>query len=406
MKKNSMKGPMRGWPKGLVIASAALAVAAARAGDVHAAKAAAATRYVVADLPSLGGTNSKANSIDNRGWASGYSNVAGNQRRHATLWREGAATDLGTLGGPNSNIAWPVKNNSGRLSGISQTSTPDPLGENWSCSAFFPGATATGFTCLGFLWEDGVMEALPTLGGNNGFATGTNNRGQTAGWAENTVHDPTCVAPQVLQFKAVVWGPGQNQVSQLPLISGDTSGAATAINDRGQVVGISGRCDQAVGRFTAIHAVLWEKGGVADIGNLGRFSWNTPMALNEGGDIAGFAPVDDSDPDNPQLHAFVKLKGSAIEDIGALSGDLFSEALGINGRRQVVGISCANADGSGTCRAFLWQDGSMTDLNTLAAPGYANLLTVAQDINDAGVITGRALTPANQRPAFIAMPNP
>lgn len=130
------------------------------------------------------------------------------------------------------------------------------------------------------------------------------------------------------------------------------------------------------------------------------------MALNEGGDIAGFAPVDDTDPDNPQLHAFVKLKGSAIQDIGTLSGDLFSEALGINRFRQVVGISCANADGSGTCRAFLWQEGTMTDLNTLVVPGYPNLLTVAQDINDAGVITGRALTPTGQRPAYIATPLP
>ena len=44
---------------------------------------------------------------------------------------------------------------------------------------------------------------------------------------------------------------------------------ATAINDRGQVVGISGTCDQAVGRFTAAHAVIWEEGGVRDIGDLG-----------------------------------------------------------------------------------------------------------------------------------------
>ena len=42
-----------------------------------------------------------------------------------------------------------------------------------------------------------------------------------------------------------------------------------AINDRGQAVGISGICDQAIGRYTAKHAVIWQKGGVTDIGNLG-----------------------------------------------------------------------------------------------------------------------------------------
>ena len=37
------------------------------------------------------------------------------------------------------------------------------------------------------------MRALPTLGGNNGFAAGDNNLGQIAGWAETTTHDPTCI---------------------------------------------------------------------------------------------------------------------------------------------------------------------------------------------------------------------
>ena len=60
-----------------------------------------------------------------------------------------------------------------------------------------------------------------------------------------------------------------DQIQDLPLFPGDTSGAATAINDNGQIVGISGICDQAVGRHTAKHAVLWENGSVIDLGNLG-----------------------------------------------------------------------------------------------------------------------------------------
>ena len=361
--------------------------------------------YAVRNLPSLGGTVSRGNSINDRGWVAGYSNLAGDQSRHATLWLNGSPIDLRTLGGPNSSVAWPVKNNVGRLAGITQTGTPDPLGENWSCSAFFPPATATGKICLGFVWESGVMRPLPTLGGNNGFATGSNDRGQTVGWAENTVHDPTCTPPQVLQFRAVIWGPRGDQIQALPVVPGDTSSAATAINDRGQVVGISGRCDQAVGRFTAVHAVLWDDGRVSDIGNLGRLSWNTPMAINQQGDIVGFAPISDSDPDNPQLQAFLWSRHHGIQNLGALQGDLFSEALGINERRQVVGVSCQNADGGGICRAFLWDDGGMTDLNSLVAPGYSALLTTAQDINDSGVITGRALDPkTNERPAFVATP--
>jgi probable HAF family extracellular repeat protein len=373
-------------------------------GAVLLAGAAHGVQYRVTNLPSLGGTVSRGNSVNDLGWVAGYSNLAGNQSRHAALWLGGSLLDLGTLGGPNSSVTWPVKNVWGLIAGIAQTAAPDPLGEAWSCAAFFPGATGTGHTCLGFVWEGGVMRALPTLGGNNGFATGANDLGQVAGWAENTVHDPTCVPPQVLQFRAVVWGPGRNQIRELPPLPGDTSGAATALNDRGQVVGISGTCDQAVGRYTAAHAVLWENGNIKDIGNLGGSSWNTPMAINERGDVVGFASQPGDDPDNPNLRAFLWTRAGGIQNLGTLPGDVYSEAHGINEWRQVVGISC---DAAGACRAFLWQNGVMIDLNTLAAPGYGGVLTTAQDIDDFGVITGRAFDPTTgTSPAFRATPAP
>jgi probable HAF family extracellular repeat protein len=359
--------------------------------------------YTVTNLPSLGGTLSRGNSLNNAGAVAGYSNLAGNQRRHAAVWSGGAPADLGTLGGPNSSVAWPVKNNGGMVAGISQTATPDPLGEAWSCAAFFPAATATGFTCLGFVYQDGVMTALPTLGGNNGFAAGGNNRGQITGWAETTVHDPSCVPPQVLQFRPVVWGPAAGQVTELPLLPGDSSGSATGINDRGQAIGISGLCDQAVGRFTARHAVLWEDGAVIDIGNLGGSSWHTPMAINERGDVVGFSDLPGDDPNDSNAHAFLWTRAAGIVDLGTLPGDVYSEAHGINERRQVVGTSC---NAGGACRAFVWEDGVMFDLNALVVPGYGSVLTTAQDINDSGQITGRATDPATgQRPTFLAIPN-
>src|SRR5437867_3743370 len=255
------------------------------------AQKAAAQQYQVTYLDSIGGNRSRGNSINNREWIAGFSFVTGNARRHATLWREGSVIDLGTLGQAdrNSNVAWPVKNNRGFIAGISQTDTPEPNGESWSCAAFFGGQS--GFICLGFRWQNGVMtRLLPLAGGNNSFATGANNDGRVVGWAENGVHDSNCVAPQVLQFRPVMWSPGTNQPQDLPLFSGDTSGAATAINNKGQIVGISGICDQAVGRYTARHAVLWENGTVTDIfPNPPAPWWNTPTAINQRGDVVGFA---------------------------------------------------------------------------------------------------------------------
>jgi probable HAF family extracellular repeat protein len=366
-------------------------------------------QYRVSNLDSLGGTSSGGNSINNKSWVAGYSRLPGNQSRHAALWRNGSLLDLGTLGGPNSSVTWNVKNNEGIIVGISQTAAPEPLGEAWSSAAFYGGPNNVGFINLGFVWEQGQMRELPTfLGGDNGFATGANNFRQVVGWAENDVHDATCVSPQVLQFRPAMWGLGPpDQIHEFPLIPGDTSGAATAINDNGQAVGISGICDQAIGRHTAKHAVLWENGGVTDIGNLGAQFWNTPTAINQQGDVVGFAG-DPAFVEGDIVHAFIWTKRDGIRPLFALPGrvpeHVDSEAYGINERRQVVGVSC-DADFV-DCRAVVWDNGAVpTDLNDLKAPGYSARLETGKDINDLGKITGRAIDPiTGVRTAFLAVP--
>ncbi|HET9324824.1 MAG TPA: hypothetical protein VFO03_13180 [Gaiellaceae bacterium] len=355
--------------------------------------------YAVDNLDPLGGTSSVGFSINNLGWVAGRSNLAGNQSRHATLWRNGQLKDLGTLGGANSAVLWPVKNVQGVVSGIAQTSEPDPLNETWSCGFFFPAATRTGTRCLGFRWKDGEMTRLPTLGGTHGFATGTNNRGWTVGWAENTVHDPTCVEPQRLQFRAVVWGPEKHPVRprQLRPLPGHSVSAATAINDDGLVVGISGNCDQAVGRFSAISSVLWKGGRPRELGDFGGVAWNTPMAINQRGDVVGFANRSEADGGNFVPRAFLWIEGEGIRPLGTLPGDVTSQALGINERRQIVGQSCDAAD---NCRAFLWQNGVMRDLNDLVGGDYDDVLTTANDIDDFGRITGQGFD--DDAPRFVA----
>jgi len=357
-------------------------------------------RYRILKLTaSLGGTVSRGTSINDRGWIAGFSNLPGNQTRHGTLWRDGSFVDLGTLGGPNSSVVWPGQNNHGTVVGIAEIDRLDPLNESWSCSAFFPAAA--GHICLGFVWQDGAMTPLPTLGGNNGFATGVNDRGQVVGWAETPVRDPTCNAPQVLQFRAVMWEPKRGRIHQLPPMPGDSTSAATAINQRGQAVGISGDCDVAVGRFSARHAVLWEHGRVIDLGNLGGISWHTAMAISERGDVVGFSnPPGDADGSFIP-HAFLWTERGGIRDLGTLAGDATSQGLSINTRRQVVGVSSGDAGN----RAFLWEDGVMTDLNNLVEPGFTDRLISAQDINEAGKITGRVLEQSTGKTlAFVAIP--
>ena len=401
----------RGWILLLIIL-----VALGGAALVFAQNAAAQTQYHVSTLPSLGGTSSGGNSINDQSWAAGYSRLP-DRNRHATLWRSGLLSDLDTLGGPNSSVTWNVKNTAGIIVGISQTADPEPLGEWWSSFAFYSTPNNIGFINLGFVWEQslGQMRGLPNFpGGNNGFATGANNLGEVVGWAENGVHDPTCCSGgptchQVLQFRPAVWQLGPpDQIHDLPLIPGDTSGAATAINDDGQIVGISGICDQAVGRHTAKHAVLWENGTVTDIyPDAPAPWWNTPTAINQHGDVVGFAG-DPAFVEGNVLHAFIWTKDNGIKVLKPLRGrtpqHVDSEAYGINEAGQVVGVSCAANQTD--CRAVIWDHGVYpTDLNDPDLKGsYPGFLASAKDINNKGEITGRGVDTTGSLIAYLAVP--
>jgi hypothetical protein len=72
------------------------------------------------------------------------------------------------------------------------------------------GLPSAGNTCLPFLWQNGAMTALPTLGGNNGAVNQINKNGEMAGLAESATPDPGCPAPQVLQFKPAMWAKWQD----------------------------------------------------------------------------------------------------------------------------------------------------------------------------------------------------
>ena len=136
------------------------------------------------------------------------------------------------------------------------------------------------------------------------------------------MHDPTCVDAQVLGFRAVLWDPkngskGKIKARELRPFGHDSASAATAINDAGQAVGISGDCDQAVGRFSARHAVLWEQNGKpVEIPNLGGKTWHTPMDINAQGDVVGFSnPPGAGDPEGEFIsRAFRWVYGAAKAD--------------------------------------------------------------------------------------------
>jgi len=359
----------------------------------------APSHYRVIDLGTLGGQFSVGNTINNLGWVMGGSNEAGDVIQLATLWLPGRQIPLGTLGGPSSDVLWPVKNDFGLISGVTENGKLDPLGETFSCPVF--GLTS-GNSCVAFAWRDNKMTQLPGLGGNNSIGGGVNNRGQIVGWAETAARDATCAGTssppfvQFLQFEAVIWNmdEGHWHVRQLAPFTGDPDAAAVAINDAGQVVGISGLCSIAIGGYSAIHAVLWENGIPIDMGNLGGHGWNTPGAINQRGVAAGFANQANDLPGGALAflpEAFTWTKEGGMVDIGRLPGDAISEATDINDAGQVVGVSYAHTDFSGA-RAFIYQNGVMTALNDLlsASDQASFFVSSTGGINDLGEIAATA----------------
>jgi len=363
----------------------------------------AQTMYKIVPLDTLGGVSGGGSGINNRGWVTGFADQPGDNVSHAALW-VGApqVIDLGALGGPgfNSAVAWPVKSNNGVVVGISDTDEDQQPADNFSCYPFFATGSPTGKVCKGFRWANGAMTALPPFpGGFNSYATAVNNRGEIVGWAENGVADPTCnTALQTLQFRAVIWEL-DGTMKELPPLPGDSTSAATAINDRGQVVGISGACGIAVGGVSAAHSVLWQDGVPINIGDLGGHTWNTPTAINNEGTVVGFSlPAGQDGTRN--FEAFLWTQEGGIQRLGKLPGDIRAEALGVNEKNQVVGLS---RGGPHRFRAFIWQNGVMSDLNTMTLAGSLFLL-YANDINNRGEITGEAFDPNTlAAPAFLGI---
>ena len=355
--------------------------------------------YRVIDLGTLGGSVSSGNAINNAGWVMGSSNTASGSQL-ATVWLYGFQLPLGTLGGPSSDIAWPVKNNYGLFSGVSETGKHDPLNETFSCPAF---GLVSGNSCVAFAWEYGRMQQLPGLGGNNSIGAGDNNLGQIVGWAENDVRDPTCDASanQFLQFEATLWErdrSGKWKVRELPPYPGDPDGAATAINDLGNAVGISGVCDVAIGAYSAIHALLWHDEKPMNLGSLGGHGWNTPQAINNRDVVVGFANTS-NDVVNGQLQfrwvAFVWKKETGMVSIGTLPGangkpDAMSQATDVNDEGDIVGVSYSDYEFDNP-RAFIYSQGKMTALNDLIGSQTARWdISSTGGINDRGEIGAQA----------------
>jgi probable HAF family extracellular repeat protein len=346
----------------------------------------AQTTYRVTDLGREEGQNAAcAMSVNDEGWTeimawngipSQNINFIGAMLSsgHALIGVGGFKFDLGTLGGQNSWMNWGQINDFGQIVGMSETAVPDPNGED-ICGF------NTHLTCRPFIWQVFHMTALPTLGGNNGQASAINNHGQIAGMAEDGTVDSSCPAGTTNNRTQlpVLWQNGRARA--LPTPVGDPSGFVMWINDDGQAVGYTGSCG------AMSHAVSWENDKVTELKDLGNGSGAIAYGNNNRGQIVGSVFVT---PGGAIRYPAIWQNGELTTLETLPPGDIAGIATGINDLGQVVGSAWdSNFNWS---HAFIYQDGVLTDLNTLF-PKETNLhlrATMANKINERGQISGMA----------------
>jgi len=341
-----------------------------------------------------GAVFSQASGVNARGWvAIDYSAgqidpLTGGPIFRAALWINGQFIELPPLGDGLENDALYV-NNSGQVVGFSSISqTPDPAGISFIGGAIHP-----------FIWQHGAMRDLGTLGGPDALPNeNCNNQRHNLVTGQSLLADYT-VNPDTGSptWHAFLWQDGK--MIDLGTLGGTLLGVLQCANNGGQVAGTSSLTGDPIDPFGNIqapngnfigHAFLWKNGAMQDLGTFGGVN-SSATWINEAGDVVGEADLTGSE-DNFLHHAFLWRNGKMI-DLGALGST--SHAAAINSSGQVVGRSRLGDDPfSELQHAFLWEKGGpMVDLNTLIGPNSPLELYDGENINDAGWIAGRGLPP-------------
>jgi len=187
-----------------------------------------------------------------------------------------------------------------------------------------------------FLWEGDAMIDLGTLGGATSVARALNDRGQIVGYS-STASGET---------RAFLWEDGH--MIDLGTLEGDSY--AVAINRHGQILAYS-----YVNNLP--HAFLWEDGKLTALGTLPGRMASIGHALNNRGQVVGVSYT----VGEYSVHAFVWEHGT-MTDLGTLPGGAASVAFDINERGEIAGWSSAGRDGNSAQHAVLWTTRKVADL--------------------------------------------
>jgi probable HAF family extracellular repeat protein len=288
---------------------------------------------------------SVATGINNAGAVVGFYPYS-DTSTHAFLNRHDTLVDLGVLKGTDSRAV--------------AINDKDHILGHW--------ITATGEQ-RGFIHRDGKAHDIGINPGWNTVFTGINTDGYIS--AFGTLRDTFDGAHAFLRSPEGSY----RDIGALPFDNPMTN--AWALNKHKQITGGSG---PLLFPEQPLHAYLWARGHMLDLGGFGSDP-NVGQAINDCGQVAGYASV----AGGPHSRvAFLYSKGVLIDIDGRpATEDRFSEGNAINKRGHIVG-------NSNHLSGFVYRGKKMESLNLLIDLNEGWDIRIPRAINDVGQIAANA----------------
>ncbi len=332
--------------------------------------------YKLTRLIPAPGLEASSRNLNNQGQVVGSSFLI--PFRHSTLpyaflWQDGQFADMGSALKNNVSEAFHI-NDKGQVVGY-----------------FAANGTHA------FLWQDGQLTDINPFNSSYSIATSINNRGQVVGFACEgpNLYPPSC------EEHIFLWENGQ--ATDLGVLHGPV--LFPSISNKGEIVGSSTDINNLSRPF------LWRNGQISDLGTFMGDPEGAALDINDKGQIVGWSKS------STGSHAVLWQKGQII-DLGVLDSSVppcqsittypcGSLANAINNHGQVVGSSPVGILHRPT--AFIWQNGQITDLNSLISPAPGVTLLNAVGINNRGQIVVEddyntyLLTPLPEHPSSSSL---